>query len=77
MSTARGIRYPFPIHHDWYHWPTFSDAEFARRHQIERNLPGRKEIVAPEIEFEADGLRIVELAREISRDVVAAIFQRI
>lgn len=38
MSTARGIRYPFPIHHDWYHWPTFSDAEFARRHQIVREF---------------------------------------
>jgi Xaa-Pro aminopeptidase len=38
VSTARGIRYPFPIHHDWYHWPTFSDAEFARRHQIVREF---------------------------------------
>lgn len=32
------IRYPFPIHHEWYHWPTFSDAEFARRHEIVRRF---------------------------------------
>jgi Xaa-Pro aminopeptidase len=36
--TSRGIRYPFPIQHDLYHWPTFSDAEFARRHQIVRGF---------------------------------------
>jgi ectoine hydrolase len=36
--TSRGIRYPFPIRHDLYHWPTFSDAEFARRHQIVREF---------------------------------------
>ena len=34
--TSRGIRYPFPIDRDQYRWPTFSDAEFARRHAIVR-----------------------------------------
>lgn len=32
------IRYPFPIRHDLYHWPTFSAAEFARRHDIVRRF---------------------------------------
>lgn len=38
MAEARGIRYPYPIERDLYHWPTFSDAEFARRHQILRDF---------------------------------------
>lgn len=37
-ATSRGIRYPFPIDRSRYHWPTFSDAEFARRHQIVRDF---------------------------------------
>ena len=35
---SRGIRYPFPIDRSLYDWPTFSDAEFARRHQIVRDF---------------------------------------
>jgi Xaa-Pro aminopeptidase len=35
---SRGIRYKFPIDHSLYHWPTFSDAEFERRHQIVRDF---------------------------------------
>jgi Xaa-Pro dipeptidase len=31
-----GIRYPHPIDRDRYRWPTFSDAEFARRHDLAR-----------------------------------------
>ena len=31
-----GIVYPYPIHRERYHWPTFSDAEFARRHRVTR-----------------------------------------
>ena len=37
-TTSRGIRYPFPIDRSRYKWPTFSDAEFARRHQIVRDF---------------------------------------
>ena len=37
-SQSRGIRYPFPIDRELYHWPTFSDAEFARRHAIVREF---------------------------------------
>jgi Xaa-Pro aminopeptidase len=36
--SSRGIRYPFPIKHGLYKWPTFSDAEFARRHAIVRDF---------------------------------------
>lgn len=36
--TSRGIRYPYPIDRSLYRWPTFSDAEFARRHQIVRDF---------------------------------------
>ncbi len=36
--SSRGIRYPFPIDRSRYHWPTFSDAEFARRHDIVRQF---------------------------------------
>ena len=36
------IRYPFPIQRDRYHWPTFSDAEFARRHAIVRSFMARE-----------------------------------
>ena len=32
--TTPGIRYPFEIHRERYRWPTFSDAEFARRHAL-------------------------------------------
>jgi Xaa-Pro aminopeptidase len=32
------IVYPFPINRELYPWPTFSDAEFARRHQILRDF---------------------------------------
>ena len=35
---SRGIRYPFPIQRDLYKWPTFTDAEFARRHAIVRKF---------------------------------------
>lgn len=35
MSTT-GIRYPFPIDRSLYDWPTFSDAEYARRHDLTR-----------------------------------------
>lgn len=37
-TAPSGIRYPFPIQRDLYHWPTFSDAEFARRHAIVRRF---------------------------------------
>ncbi len=37
-TTPSGIRYPFPINRDLYKWPTFSDAEFARRHAIVRKF---------------------------------------
>ena len=37
-SSPRGIRYPFPIDRSRYRWPTFSDAEFARRHDIVRRF---------------------------------------
>jgi ectoine hydrolase len=37
MSTS-GIRYPHPIDRQRYAWPTFSDAEFARRHGIVRRF---------------------------------------
>ncbi|HWM21932.1 MAG TPA: Xaa-Pro peptidase family protein [Ilumatobacteraceae bacterium] len=37
-SKARGIRYAFPIDRDLYHWPTFSDQEFTRRHAIVRDF---------------------------------------
>lgn len=36
--SSRGIRYPFPIDRSRYHWPTFSEAEFARRHEIVRRF---------------------------------------
>ena len=36
--SAPGIRYPFPIDHSRYDWPTFSDAEFARRHDLARGF---------------------------------------
>ena len=34
----RAITYPHPINHDWYDWPTFSDAEFERRHALVRGF---------------------------------------
>ena len=34
----RGIVYPHPINRDEYDWPTFSDAEFERRHQLVRGF---------------------------------------
>ena len=34
----RAITYPHPINHDWYDWPTFSDAEFERRHGLVRGF---------------------------------------
>ncbi|HRE03056.1 MAG TPA: Xaa-Pro peptidase family protein [Ilumatobacteraceae bacterium] len=37
-AASRGIRYPHPIDYSLYNWPTFSDAEFARRHQIVRDF---------------------------------------
>ena len=33
---SAGIVYPYPIQRDRYRWPTFSDAEYARRHRITR-----------------------------------------
>ncbi len=38
VEAPRGIRYPFPIQRDRYRWPTFSEAEFARRHAIVRDF---------------------------------------
>jgi Xaa-Pro dipeptidase len=37
-ATSRGIVYPFPIDRSLYDWPTFSDAEFARRHAVVREF---------------------------------------
>ena len=37
----RAITYPHPINHDAYDWPTFSDAEFERRHALVRVDPPR------------------------------------
>lgn len=37
MATAP-IVYPYPIDRSAYHWPTFSDAEFARRHKLVRTF---------------------------------------
>ena len=41
---SRGIRYPFPIQRDLYKWPTFTDAEFARRHAIVRKFMDDREL---------------------------------
>jgi Xaa-Pro aminopeptidase len=35
---VRSITYPHPIDRERYHWPTFSGAEFARRHAIVRSF---------------------------------------
>lgn len=35
---AAPIVYPYPINRALYHWPTFSEAEFARRHAIVRTF---------------------------------------
>jgi Xaa-Pro aminopeptidase len=37
-TPSRGIRYAFPIDYSLYDWPTFSAAEFARRHAIVRDF---------------------------------------
>jgi len=34
----RAITYPHPINHDAYDWPTFSEAEFERRHNLVRGF---------------------------------------
>ena len=34
----RSIVYPYPIDRDEYDWPTFSDQEFERRHQLIRDF---------------------------------------
>ena len=38
ISGNKGIVYPYPIARENYHWPTFSDAEFKRRHAIARTF---------------------------------------
>jgi ectoine hydrolase len=35
---AAPIIYPYPINRELYKWPTFSDAEFARRHKLVREF---------------------------------------
>src|SRR5258708_22080126 len=35
---AAPIIYPYPIARKAYKWPTFSDAEFARRHKLVRDF---------------------------------------
>jgi Xaa-Pro aminopeptidase len=37
-TTSKAIRYPYPINRADYKWPTFSDAEFARRHRLIRRF---------------------------------------
>lgn len=46
QPTSRGIKYPFPINRDLYKWPTFSDAEFARRHAIVRKFMEDRDLEA-------------------------------
>lgn len=43
-GAGRGIRYPHPIDRSQYHWPTFSDAEFARRHAIVREFMAEQDL---------------------------------
>ncbi len=40
----RAITYPHQIHRDWYNWPTFSDAEFARRHELVRGFMADRDL---------------------------------
>ncbi|MYE75798.1 MAG: hypothetical protein F4232_05245, partial [Acidimicrobiaceae bacterium] len=40
----RAITYPHPINHDWYDWPTFSDAEFERRHALVRGFMAERDL---------------------------------
>lgn len=35
---TKGITYPFPIDRSLYSWPSFSDVEFARRHDLVRKF---------------------------------------
>lgn len=38
MSEHKVITYQYPINHSLYDWPTFSDAEFERRHELTRRF---------------------------------------
>ena len=51
MTTAAGsglgpraITYPYPIERHRYDWPTFSDAEFARRHALVRDFMAERDL---------------------------------
>ncbi|OLT09612.1 hypothetical protein BJF78_30285 [Pseudonocardia sp. CNS-139] len=44
MTASPVIRYPYEIDRSQYAWPTFSDAEFARRHALVRGFMAEHEL---------------------------------